>query len=176
MRRQRAGHLPTLGLYASSRKTSSDSESSYNQDYDTDSIGLQISLPLFAGGGVSAATRKAAATYEQASYELDAQRSGVLNELRRQFNLCVSSVARVRAYDLAVDSAARLIEATKKSVAGGERVNLDVLDAEQQYHEARRDLAEARHGYLRAWLQLRFLAGTLDEGDLQALLGFFVDG
>ncbi|WP_313515662.1 TolC family outer membrane protein [Pseudomonas sp.] len=176
VRRQRAGHLPTLGLYASSRKTSSDSESSYNQDYDTDSIGLQISLPLFAGGGVSAATRKAAATYEQASYELDAQRSGVLNELRRQFNLCVSSVARVRAYDLAVDSAARLIEATKKSVAGGERVNLDVLDAEQQYHEARRDLAEARHGYLRAWLQLRFLAGTLDEGDLQALLGFFVDG
>ncbi|WP_286785798.1 MULTISPECIES: TolC family outer membrane protein [Pseudomonas] len=176
VQRQRAGHLPTLGLYASSRKTRSDSESSYNQQYDTDSIGLQISLPLFAGGGVSAASRKAAATYEQARYELDAQRSGVLNELRRQFNLCASSVARVRAYDLAVDSATRLIEATQKSVAGGERVNLDVLNAEQQLYGARRDLAEARHGYLRAWLQLRFLAGTLDEGDLQTLRGFFVDG
>ncbi|TBV03321.1 peptidase [Pseudomonas dryadis] len=171
--RQRAGHLPTLGLYASTRKTSSDSESTYNQKYDTDSIGIQFSMPLFAGGGVSAARRQASASYDQARYELDAQRDGVLNELRRQFNLCASSTAKVRAYELAVESASGLIEATRKSVAGGERVNLDVLDAEQQLYSARRDLAEARYGYLRAWLQLRYLAGVLGEGDLQQLSRYF---
>ncbi|MEK1943442.1 MAG: TolC family outer membrane protein, partial [Pseudomonas sp.] len=52
---RRASHLPTLSLYASSRLTNSDSESSYNQKYDTDSIGIQVSLPLFAGGGAAAA-------------------------------------------------------------------------------------------------------------------------
>jgi protease secretion system outer membrane protein len=65
------------------------------------------------------------------------------------------------------------VEATRKSVAGGERVNLDVLDAEQQPYSARRDLAQARYDYLRAWLKLRYLAGVLDAGDLNALNGYF---
>jgi len=173
--RQRAGHLPTLSLVASNRLTSSDSESSYNQKYDTDSIGIQLSVPLFAGGGVSAATRQATAAHLQAGFELDAQRADVLTRLRQQFNLCSSAQARLRAYRLAVASAQTLVEATRKSVAGGERVNLDVLDAEQQLYGARRDLAEARHGYLRAWLQLRQLSGVLAAADLERLAGYFVD-
>ncbi|QMV63319.1 TolC family outer membrane protein [Pseudomonas berkeleyensis] len=172
--KQRAGHLPTLSLVASSRLTRSDSESSYNQQYDTDSIGIQLSVPLFAGGGVSAATRQATAAHVQAGFELDAQTAEVLTRLRQQFNLCNSAAARVRAYRLAVSAAQTLVEATRRSVAGGERVNLDVLDAEQQLHSARRDLAEARHGYLRAWLQLRYLAGIFDEQDLLSLAGYFV--
>lgn len=171
--RQRAGHLPTLGLYATSRQTRSDSESTYNQKYDTDSIGIQLSMPLFAGGGVAAARRQASASYEQARYELDARRDEVLVDLRRQFNLCASSTAKVRAYELAVESASALIDATRKSVTGGERVNRDVLNAEQQFYSARRDLAEARHGYLRAWLQLRYLAGVLGEADLRQLNRYF---
>ncbi|PAU88153.1 peptidase [Pseudomonas sp. WN033] len=174
--KQRAGHLPTLSLVASSRLTNSDSESSYNQRYDTDSIGIQLSVPLFAGGGVSAATRQASAAHTQASFELDAQTAELLTRLRQQFNLCNSAAARVRAYRLAVNAAETLVQATRKSVAGGERVNLDVLDAEQQLHGARRDLAEARHAYLHAWLQLRYLSGTLTERDLQRLAGYFVTG
>ena len=171
---RRAGHLPSLSLYASTRKTSSDSESSYNQQYDTDSIGIQISVPLFAGGGVAAGTRQASRRYEQASYELDAQTATTLNELRKQYKLCLSSVTKARAYEQVVASAGTLIDATRKSVAGGERVNLDVLDAEQQFYSARRDLAQTRHAYLRAWLQLRYLAGVLSESDLNQLAGYFV--
>lgn len=171
--KQRAGHLPTLSLVASSRLTSSDSESAYNQQYDTDSIGIQLSVPLFAGGGVSAATRQASAAHTQAGFELDAQTAELLTRLRQQFNLCNSAAARVRAYRLAVSAAETLVQATRKSVAGGERVNLDVLDAEQQLHGARRDLAEARHGYLRAWLQLRYLSGLMGEADLSRLAGYF---
>lgn len=171
--RQRAGHLPSLSAYASSGVSSSSSESSYNQRYDTDSIGLQLSVPLFAGGGVSASVRQAQAQRDAAGFELDAQLRDTVNQLRRQFNLCASSTAKIRAYDLAVGAAGALVEATRKSVAGGERVNLDVLDAEQQLYSARRDLAQARYDYLRAWLKLRYLAGVLDAGDLNALNGYF---
>ncbi len=171
--RQRAGHLPSLSAYASSGVSSSSSESSYNQRYDTDSIGLQLSMPLFAGGGVSASVRQAQAQRNAAGFELDAQLRDTVNQLRRQFNLCASSTAKIRAYDLAVNAAGALVEATRKSVAGGERVNLDVLDAEQQLYSARRDLAQARYDYLRAWLKLRYLAGVLDAGDLNALNGYF---
>ncbi len=171
--RKRAGHMPKVSLYASSRQTSSDSESSYNQKYDTNSVGIQVSLPLFAGGGVSASTRQAARQLSQAQYELDAQTSATLVELRKQFNLNTSGAAKVRAYEMAVSSATALVTATQKSVSGGERVNLDVLDAEQQLYTARRDLANARHAYLLARIQLKYYAGLLNEQDLQALAGYF---
>ncbi|MNH35340.1 Outer membrane protein TolC precursor [compost metagenome] len=48
-----------------------------------------------------------------------------------------------------------------------------MLDAEQQLYSARRDLAQARYDYLRAWLQLRYLAGVLEPQDLQQLNGYF---
>ncbi|QJI33966.1 TolC family outer membrane protein [Pseudomonas sp. ADAK13] len=171
--RKRAGHMPKVSLYASSRQTSSDSESSYNQKYDTNSVGIQVSLPLFAGGSVSASTRQAANQLSQAQYELDAQTARTLIELRKQFNLNTSGAAKVRAYEMAVSSATALVTATKKSVAGGERVNLDVLDAEQQLFSARRDLADARHAYLLARIQLKYFAGLLNEQDLRALAGYF---
>ncbi|QBQ13651.1 TolC family outer membrane protein [Pseudomonas sp. SXM-1] len=171
--RKRAGHMPKVSLYASSRQTSSDSESSYNQKYDTNSVGIQVSLPLFAGGSVSASTRQAANQLSQAQYELDAQTARTLIELRKQFNLNTSGAAKVRAYEMAVSSATVLVTATKKSVTGGERVNLDVLDAEQQLFTARRDLADARHAYLLARIQLKYFAGLLNEQDLRALAGYF---
>ncbi|WP_017477852.1 TolC family outer membrane protein [Pseudomonas sp. PAMC 26793] len=171
--RKRAGHMPKVSLYASSRQTSSDSESSYNQKYDTNSVGIQVSLPLFAGGSVSASTRQAAHQLSQAQYELDAQTARTLIELRKQFNLNTSGAAKVRAYEMAVSSATALVTATKKSVTGGERVNLDVLDAEQQLFTARRDLADARHAYLLARIQLKYFAGLLNEQDLRALAGYF---
>ena len=171
--RKRAGHLPKLSLYASSRQTSSDSESTYNQKYDTNSVGIQLTVPLFAGGSVSASTRQAARQLSQAQYELDAQTASTLVDLRKQYNLNSSAAAKVRAYEMAVASAGALVQATQKSVSGGERVNLDVLDAEQQLFSARRDLAEARYAYLLARVQLRYYAGVLNEGDLRQVAGYF---
>lgn len=173
IQRQRAGHLPTLGLYAHSRSTRSDAENSYNQQYDTHTIGLQLHVPLYAGGGVAAATRKAKAAYAQNSFELDASRLALVNQLRQQYNRSISSQARIRALETAGAAAALLIEATRTSLAGGERVNLDVLNAEYQRYSVQRDLAEARHGYLQAWLQLRVLSGQLQIADLEALEWFF---
>lgn len=103
--RNRAGHLPRLSLYASSSKTHSASESTYEQKYDTDSVGLRLSLPLFEGGRVSAATRQAGDKYAQAQAELDAQVASVINDLHSQFDLTASSLAKVRAYEMAVAAA-----------------------------------------------------------------------
>ena len=171
--RKRAGHLPKLSLYASSRQTSSDSESTYNQKYDTNSVGIQLTVPLFAGGSVSALTRQAARQLSQAQYELDAQTATTLVDLRKQYNLNSSAAAKVRAYEMAVESAGALVQATQKSVSGGERVNLDVLDAEQQLFSAKRDLADARYAYLLARVQLKYYAGLLNEGDLRQVAGYF---
>lgn len=169
----RAGHLPTLSAYASAGRDKSSSESTYGQKYVTNSFGLQISIPLFAGGGVSATVRQAVDNKERLRYESDAKTREVLNELRKQFNLYNSSVAKLKAYQMAVDSARELTVAVRKSVAGGERVNADVLDAEQRYVDALKNLAQARYAYLMAWIKVKQLAGTLTADDVYQVGEYF---
>ncbi|AZC24637.1 ABC-type protease exporter, outer membrane component PrtF/AprF [Pseudomonas sessilinigenes] len=164
--RNRAGHLPRLSAYATSRQNESESGNTYNQRYDTNTIGIEISMPLYAGGGVSASTRQASRNMEQAEYELDGRTRETLIELRRQFSACLSGVSKLRAYQKALTSAEALVVSTKQSILGGERVNLDALNAEQQLYTTRRDLAQARYDYLMAWTKLHYYAGTLREADL----------
>jgi protease secretion system outer membrane protein len=164
--RNRAGHLPKVSAYASVRQNESESGNTYNQRYDTNTIGIEVNVPLYAGGGVSASTRQASRTMEQAEYELDGKTRETLIELRRQFSACLSGVNKLRAYQKALKSAEALVVSTKQSILGGERVNLDALNAEQQLFTTRRDLAKARYDYLMAWTKLHYYAGTLNEQDL----------
>lgn len=173
VQRQRAGHLPKLSLYASHRQSQSDSESSYRQAFDTHSIGLQLNVPLFAGGGVSAATRQAASRLSQAQHELDSHTQESLDSLRRHFNATLSGTARVQAYRMAADSAEAQLQATRQSVQGGERINLDVLDAEQQLFRARVELLEAQHAGLLASVELKAAAGVLHDEDIRLLARYF---
>jgi len=172
--RNRAGHLPKVSAYATMRQNESESGNTYNQRYDTNTIGLEISVPLYAGGGVSASTRQASRNMEHAEYELDAKTRETSIELRRQFNACVSGINKLRAYQKALSSAEALVVATRQSILGGERVNLDALNAEQQLYTTRRDLAQARYDYLMAWTRLHYYAGTLGEQDLAKVDEAFV--
>jgi len=172
--RNRAGHLPKLNAYASVRKMESDSGNTYNQRYDTNTIGIEISLPLYAGGGVAASVRQANSNLARVEYELEGKTRETLIELRRQFNACQSGVSKLRAYQKALVSAEALVVSTRQSILGGERVNLDALNAEQQLYSTRRDLAQARYAYLLAWTKMHFYAGTLGEQDLARVDEVFV--
>ncbi|WP_309681389.1 TolC family outer membrane protein [Polaromonas sp.] len=172
--KNRAGHWPRLDLIASVSNSKSDTTSTFNQDTNNRSIGVQLNVPLYAGGSVSAATRQAVANHEKARADLDAKTSQVLVELRKQYNLTQSSVLRIDAAAKSLSSALLLVDATQKSVKGGQRTNLDVLNAQQQLFEARRDLALSRYNYLLGYLRLRYSAGTLARADLQDVAGYFV--
>ncbi len=171
--RSRAGHYPTVNLVASHQRDEADSVSTINQRNRNNMIGVQVSVPIFSGGSVSAQTSQAVANYERAQAELDATSSQVEVELRRQYALVQSNAAKIQALESAVESATLLVEATQKSVAGGMRVNLDVLNAEERLFTARRDLAQARYEYLDAYMQLRFYAGVLTVDDLETVARYF---
>lgn len=172
----RAGHAPRLDLIASVSNSKSDTSSTFNQDTNNRSIGVQLNIPLYAGGAVNAATRQTVANHEKAKADLDAKTSQVMVELRKQYNLTQSSVLRIDAAAKSLSSALLLVDATQKSVKGGQRTNLDVLNAQQQLFEARRDLALSRYNYLLGYLRLRYSAGTLVRADLQDVAGYFVSG
>lgn len=174
--KSRAGHSPRLDLVASASKNNSDTINTFNQNANILSVGIQLNVPIYSGGSVTAATSQAVSNYEKAQADLDAKTSQVLVELRKQYNLTLSSAARLDAAATALSSASLLVDATLKSVKGGQRTNLDVLNAQQQLFEAKRDLALSRYNYLLSILRLRYSAGTLGMADLKDIAAYFVAG
>lgn len=164
-----AGHYPRVELIASSSRSRADSIVTYNQSSIVNSVGIQINIPLYSGGYVVASTRQALANVQRLEAEFDSNKENVLAEVHKQFNLLGSSTNRVDALERALKSAEKLILATRRSVLGGMRVNLDVLTAEQQLYTVRRDLAQARYAYFNAWLKLRFIAGLFEDNDMKVL-------
>ncbi len=172
-KRTRAGHYPRVDLVASHNRNTADSLFTFNQQSTINSVGVQMSVPLYSGGGVDAQTRQAAARLSSARAELDTITQKVLVEVRRQYQQLLSSQVRMQAMEQAERSAAEAVEATRKSVAGGQRVNLDILTALQQLYVTRRDLSEARHGHLLAYLRLHAAAGMLDAERLDTIAPYF---
>ncbi|MEQ1599587.1 MAG: TolC family outer membrane protein [Methylotenera sp.] len=169
IRKNHSGHMPRLDAVASLTKSKSDSTSTFNQDIETKSIGLQLNVPIYAGGQVSAATAQAEANHKKAQDDLETKTNEVLVDLRKQYNIVLSSTLKIAALKQSVESAELLVTATKKSLLGGVRTNLDVLDARKQLFEAKRDLSLARYNYLVAFVSLKKAAGTLTVADLEKI-------
>lgn len=169
-----AGFYPRVDLVGNIGKNQSDTVDTIGQRYVTKTVGVEITIPLYSGGLVKASTDQARATYEQTQFELQEKTNKVLLDLRKQYNLCVSGLTRIDALKEAVDSATLLITATRKSAQAGIRTNLDILHAQQQLYQAKRDLAHARYQHLLARLQLDHAAGTLTAQNLYDMAQWFV--
>jgi protease secretion system outer membrane protein len=174
--KNRAGHLPRIDFVASVSRGKSETISTLNQDLSVRSVGFQLTMPIFSGGATEASTVQAVAGKEKAKSDLEAKTSQVMVDLRKQYSQAVSSMTRVDALVKSVKSASLLVDATRQSIKGGERINLDLLNAQQQLFAAKRDLAQARYTYLVAYLRLRADAGTLSEDDLRTVASYFRHG
>ncbi len=169
----RAGHAPRLDLVATFSKANAETLNTYTQDSTARVLGVQLTVPLYQGGYVSAIARQAVAGEERARADLQVETDKTLVELRKQYSAVVSGVSRIRALEKAVASGRLLMTATEQSIKGGVRINLDLLNAQQQLYASERDLAQARYNYLLALLRLRAAAGTLGPDDIREIALYF---
>ena len=169
--KQRAGHYPTLDLVATRGRSSATNSTTLGVGFDSNAstIGLQLSIPIFAGGGVVSKDREAVALKEKASADLEnARRTAALNA--RQAYLGVSSgMAQVKAYEAALTSSQSALDSNKLGYEVGVRINIDVLNAQSQLYDTRQKLAKARLDTLAALLKLKAAAGSLGEDDVAAI-------
>lgn len=172
--KNRAAHAPTLDLVASISDNQSQAIYTLNQKIKSTSVGIQLNIPLYSGGYTSALTSQSRSKHQKALAELESTKNKVLIDLRKNYNLVLSSALRINALVKTLSSARLLVVATQKSVLGGLRTNLDVLNARGREFTAKRDLARARYGYLQYYLQLRQAAGVVGEEDLKKIAAYFV--
>ena len=164
--RNRAGHMPRVDFVASLSKTDSESLNTLNQRASVRSLGVQLTVPLFAGFGVTAQTEQAVANRERAAAELDATTGKVQLEVRRWFLAARTGITKVQAYTRAVDASMVAVEGSRRGMSAGIRTNTDVLDAQRTLYSALRDRAQARYEFLTSTLRLKAAAGTLTNQDI----------
>ena len=157
--KSQAGHLPTLDAVAQWSNSGSENITRINSRYENKSIGLQLNVPLFSGGYVSSTIRQAVAEQTRAEETLEALRRDLGVRVHKEFRGVSEGVMRVRALEQAVRSADQMMKSTQMSFKAGSRTQLDVLNAQQQYTMALRDLAQARFVYLMSKVKLASLAG-----------------
>lgn len=170
----RAGHYPTVDLIAQRSLSSGENVNTPLNNYQTNSAGIQISIPLFAGGYSVSAVRQAVAERDRVSEQLEAARRKLALQVRKAWQDLSEGALRVRALTQAVHSHAQSVDSTRKSLAAGVRSQLDVLDAEQRLTNARSDLTEARLNYLLARIRLPALAGRANGDNVAEINGLLV--
>ena len=168
--RQNAGHLPTLdavGGYSNTYANGTTSGLGNGSDMTVATIGLQLQIPIYQGGYVSSKVREASANQQKALDDLEsAKRQADLDARSAYLNL-VSSISQIKAYEQALNSSQSQLDSTNLGYEVGVRNSVEVLNAQQQFFSAKRDLLQAHYTYLLNVLSLKFAVGLLSEADLE---------
>lgn len=172
VRRAAAGHLPTVDLVAAW----ADQDQFYpllppgrTLGVEWTQVGLAVTLPLFAGGYTQSRLREARAGERRARGQLaDAERR-VDYAVQQAWLGVEGGRARVRALEQARRSSELALESTRLAAQLGLRTGIDVLNAEQQSSQVRRDLLAARFGVLFDSLRLVATARTITDADVLRL-------
>ncbi|HSW15489.1 MAG TPA: TolC family protein, partial [Solimonas sp.] len=155
---------PSLDLVASAGR-SDDSDFIFGQRVDDSRVGLELTLPLYAGGGVSAARRQASAKERFAAAELKRITLETERQTRQLFNQVQTAYAETDAYKRALGSAQAAEKATRAGYEAGTRTITDVLDAQSRTVQARLNYDNTRYSLLLNLLQLKQTVGRLTEQD-----------
>jgi outer membrane protein len=111
------------------------------------------------------------AASEKAVADLEVARRSADLTARQLLRKVTSGLAQVRALEAAERSSQLALDSNLLGYQVGVRINIDVLNAQQQLFSTRRDLALARYTVLVDGLRLRQSVGGLDENDLTAVNG-----
>ena len=170
--RTRAGHLPTLNIVGSTGSSSSSISTSTSinnnaSDATSSTISLQLAIPLYAGGNVSSLVRQAVANREKAQQDLEGARRTAALSARQSYVGVTNGMAQVKALEAALVSSRSALDSNKLGYEVGVRINIDVLNAQQQVFSTLRDLSRARYDTILNGLRLKAASGTLGEADVE---------
>lgn len=167
-----AGHKPTLDLTASynvTRNPSSFVQTGVSSRANTSNVGLLLNVPLFAGFATQNRVRETLSLRDKARSDLEGARRNVAQATRSAYFGVLSGQGQVKALEAAELSSQSALDANKLGYQVGVRINIDVLNAQSQLFQTKRDLAQARYNVLLGDLRLRQASGTLTPEDLEMI-------
>jgi outer membrane protein len=171
---RRSGHYPSLDLVGGYDMNRSTSDAT--TEANVARIGLELSVPLYTGGLVTAQTEQAWANFRAAQQQLDQTRRAVNRTVRDAFRGVLSSISRVHALKAATVSAKSALESTEAGYEVGTRTIVDVLNVQRNLFSSQRDYLGSRYEYILNGLALKSATGNLTVEDLQRVNGWLEPG
>lgn len=168
IRRAEAAKKPTVDLVASYTRTynNGSSTSALTSITQGTTIGVQLNYPLFTGYASDNRIKETLALEEKARADLEVARRSISQTVRAAYFGVISGLGQVQALQAAEASSQSALEANKLGYSVGVRINIDVLNAQSQLFQTKRDLAKARYDVLVGGLRLRQANGSLQAADL----------
>jgi outer membrane protein len=164
---QQSGHLPTVDLTA--RRNYNKNDTTGLSKNTSDTIGLQLNVPLYSGGAVSSRTRATRERLQQQIDRLEQIRRQVHRQARESYLGVISGISRIKALQQAVVSSEVALEATRAGFEVGTRTAVDVVTSERALFQAKRDLSRSRYDYIINTLNLKQAAGLLTVDDIEQI-------
>ncbi len=172
---QRAGHYPSVNLFANRGERETRSGSPAPSDSENFRAGIELNVPIFSGQGTRYRTRRAAQFHRESLEQLEGARRETRRAAREAYLNVIASISRVAALKRAQESAQTALESNEAGFKVGTRTSVDVLLALKDLFRTRRDYANVRYEYLLNTLRLKKVAGMLSEQDIQQLDNYLRD-
>lgn len=180
---QFAGHLPTVQLQGTASRQYINNINGYDTftyrngpgTTSTKEVQLNISVPVFAGGGVVAQTEQAKYNYQSAQQQLEQAVRNTVNTTRQSYQNITAGISKITADKLAIKSTISSLEGLEESYRVGTETLVNVLNQQQKVYEAQKTYAVDRYAFVNNILALKQAAGTLSFNDLRAINMWLVD-
>ncbi len=178
---RRNGYYPSLDLVIRTSENTSEGDvfssnpifgDSLNFPDDTstrDSISLQFSVPLFAGGATSSRVKEAVYLHRASREQLRRVTRETERQARDAYLGVLSEIARVKALRQAVASSQTALQATQAGYEVGTRTIVEVLDSQFALYFAITNFYQSRYDYIMNALRLKQAAGSLQIQDLERI-------
>lgn len=177
VRQQYAGHFPTVDFQGTLDRIYTNNINGYSAldqrsgpSTETDrAIQLNITVPVFSGGGVSAQTKKAIYNYQAACQQLELTTRSTANTARQSYLGVISGISQIKADKQAIKSSISSLDGMEASYRVGTEILVNVLNQQQKVFQAQLQYSSDRYAFVNNILALKQAAGTLSFDDLRAI-------
>ncbi len=140
-------------------------------DINQKGASINLSMPLFDGGQISATVDQAQAQAQAGLEALNGLRDDVTLATQTAFHDLEDSVAQLKATQQAAASARVSLEGTRAAYEVGTRSIIDLLAVATDYIRAEQNYHAARYAHVVARVRLKAAAGILSAADLDSING-----
>ncbi|MFT6202148.1 MAG: outer membrane protein, partial [Candidatus Endobugula sp.] len=167
----KSNHLPTLtgSINYSDSDINTNGSTSLDNNSATTTFSLNLSMPLYTGGSLSARERQAVQTSIRDQEDLLFTRRSTIQNTRSLYLSVTTDIAQLKARKQAIISNESALSATKAGYDAGTRDIVDVVNAQSNLFQAQRDYLDTLYDYIINTLLLKQAAGNLQIRDIELL-------
>jgi len=179
---RRSDHYPTIDAIASRSRNWDKGGFPYGATANggmrsfSDTVGVEISIPIFSGGMTSSRVREAVLLKSKLEHDVEYLRRGIGLEVRNYYLSLQTNFSEIKAYEQAMNAATLQLESTQLGFEEGLRNSLEVLDAQQILFNAKLNILESRYNYVMNFINLKLSSGMLSFEDLNEINQYLMVG